>query len=122
MGWLLEQVRRFGWTVVWSLRGWRAAWASERSLRQWTLVNALSALAAFWLPLTSGERAVILGLGLGILAVELLNTAIETIVDHILPQPHPMAAKAKDCASAAVALAALAGGVAWCVALWRLYG
>ena len=59
----------------------------------------------------------ILALGLLVLAAELINTAIEEVVDHILPQPHPAAKKAKDCGSACVALAALAGGVAWAVIL-----
>ena len=63
------------------------------------------------------QRALILALGLVILAAELLNTAIEEIVDHISPGHHPFAKKAKDCGSAGVALAALAGGVAWLVIL-----
>lgn len=120
--WLGGECRRIGWTVIWSWRGWCAAWATEKTLRQWTLVNGLSAGAAFWLPLTNGERALILALGLLILACELLNTAIEEVVDCILPQQDARAAKAKDCASAGVALAALAGAVAWCVVLWGQFG
>jgi diacylglycerol kinase (ATP) len=114
---LAAEGRRFLNTVIWSLAGWRAAWASEKSLRQWTLVNLASAALAFGLHLTPGERALILALGLLVLAAELINTAIEEVVDHILPQPHPVAKKAKDCGSACVALAALAGGVAWIVIL-----
>ena len=104
-------------TCIWSLNGWRAAWASEKSLRQWTLLNVLSAALAFALPLSPGERALILALGLLVLAAELINTAIEEITDHILPDQNPVAGKIKDCGSACVALAALAGGVAWTVLL-----
>ncbi|MBL4927307.1 diacylglycerol kinase [Fuscibacter oryzae] len=114
---LAAEGRRFLNTVIWSWAGWRAAWASEKSLRQWTVVNLLSATLAFALHLTPGERALILALGLLVLAAELINTAVEEVVDHILPQPHPVAKKAKDCGSACVALAALAGGVAWAVIL-----
>lgn len=114
---LKGQVRRFVNTCVWSLQGWAAAWASEMSLRQWTIVNLLSAGLAFWLDLGTAERALILGLGLLILAAELFNTAIEEIVDHVMPGTHPFAKKAKDCGSAAVALTAIAGGVAWLVVL-----
>lgn len=121
LAWLKAEVRRIGWTTIWSWRGWTSAWATEKSLRQWTLANALSALAAFALPLEPGERALILALGLLLLAAELANTAIETIVDHILPDPHPAAARAKDCGSATVALTALAAGVAWLVLLWGLW-
>ena len=114
---LAAEGQRFLNTVIWSWDGWRAAWATEASLRQWTVINLLSATLAFALDLTPGERGLILALGLLVLAAELINTAIEKVVDHILPQPHPVAKKAKDCGSACVALAALAGGVAWAVIL-----
>ncbi len=110
-------MRRFLNTCIWSWQGWRAAWATEMSLRQWTIVNVLSALLAFRLDLTAGERGLILLAGLLILAAELFNTAIEEIVDHLSPDHHPFAQKAKDCGSAAVAVTALAGGVAWLVIL-----
>lgn len=114
---LAGEIRRFANTCIWSVQGWRAAWASEKSLRQWTLVNLLSATLAFTLDLTSGERALIVALGLVVLAAELLNTAIEEVVDLVSPGPHPRAGKTKDCGSAGVALAALAGGAAWVVIL-----
>lgn len=117
MEFLRGEARRFANTVIWSWDGWRAAWASEKTLRQWTILNIASAALAFSLDLTAGERAVILGLGLLVLAAELLNTAIEEVVDYISTDTHPRARKAKDCGSAGVALAALAAGVAWAVIL-----
>ncbi len=113
MSMIRSELQRFSDTVRWSWHGWRAAWATERSLRQWSVVNILSAALAFWLPLTAGERALILALGLLVLASELVNTAIEELVDTIFPGLDPRAKRAKDCGSAAVALTALAGGVAW---------
>lgn len=118
MNWLAGEAKRFSNTVRWSWQGWQAAWATEKSLRQWSLVNIASAALAFWLPLTPGERALILALGLLVLAAELVNTAIEELVDAIFPGIDPRAKRAKDCGSAAVALTALAGGVAWVVVLW----
>jgi diacylglycerol kinase (ATP) len=117
MQFLKAEARRLANTCIWSWAGWRAAWATEKTLRQWTLANAASAALAFALDLTPGERAVILGLGLVILAAELMNTAIEEVVDYISDQRDPRAAKAKDCGSAAVALAAIAAGLAWLVIL-----
>jgi diacylglycerol kinase (ATP) len=111
------EARRLANTVIWSRDGFRAAWATEKTLRQWTVANVLSAALAFSLDLTPGERALILALGLLILAAELINTAIEEVVDHISPCPDPRAKKAKDCGSACVALAALAAGAAWVVVL-----
>ncbi|WP_370207135.1 diacylglycerol kinase [Pararhodobacter marinus] len=119
--WLAAEARRFWGTCVYSWRGWRAAWASEKTLRQWTLANALSIAAALLLPLSSGERALIVALGLLLLAAELMNTAIETVVNQLSPQRHPLAAKAKDCGSAAVALTAIAAGAAWVFVLWGLW-
>lgn len=114
---LRAEARRFANTVIWSWDGFRAAWSTEKTLRQWTLANVLSAALAFALDLTPGERALILALGLLVLAAELINTAVEEVVDMISPAQDPRAKKAKDCGSACVALAALAAGVAWVVVL-----
>ena len=117
IGAIAAECRRLGNTVRWSWAGWRAAWRSEKSLRQWTAVNLISAAAALLIDLGPGERALILSLGLLLLAAELANTAIETLCDHVQPDRHPAAAKVKDCASAMVALTAIAGGVAWLAVL-----
>lgn len=114
---ITAHLRRLGNTFSWSLAGWRQAWVSELSLRQWTVVNILSAALAFILDLSGAERALILALGLMILAAELFNTAIEVIVDQASPERTLWAKKAKDCASAGVTLVALAGGVAWIAVL-----
>lgn len=114
---LRAEVRRLANTVLWSWEGFRAAWTTEKTLRQWSLANVLSAALAFGLDLTAGERALILALGLLVLAAELINTALEEVVDMVSPGHDPRAKKAKDCGSACVALAALAAGVAWVVVL-----
>jgi diacylglycerol kinase (ATP) len=112
-----EEIRRIGNTARWSWQGWCSAWAREKSLRQWTIVNVLSAGLAFSVTLTQGERALILALGLLVLVMELVNTAIEETVDYISEDHDPRAGRAKDAGSAAVAVAAIAGGVAWVVLL-----
>jgi len=120
IAWTRAQAARIWNTCVWSWAGVRATWASEASFRQWSLANGLSAMLAFVLPLSAGDRALILALGLLVLAAELINTAIEATVDLLSPDPHPLAAKAKDCGSACVALSALAAGVAWVCVIWGL--
>jgi len=114
---LRQEAQRLGNTCRWSLEGWRAAWESEKSLRQWTLVNAGFAVLAFALDLTPGERALVLALGLLVLVTELVNSAIEAAVDYISLERDPRAKRIKDMGSAAVAMAALAGGIAWLVVL-----
>ena len=114
---MAAELRRVWNTCLWSWQGWTAAWASEKTLRQWTIVNALSVGLSFCVDLSPAERAVIWGFGLLILAAELMNTGLEEVVDYISTATDPRAKKAKDCGSAAVALTALAGGVAWLVVL-----
>ncbi len=115
--WLKAEVRRIGNTTLWSWEGWVSAWAREKSLRQWTLVNVISAVLAFSIEMTPGERALFLALGLLLLAAELANTAIEEVVDYISEELDPRAKRAKDAGSAMVAVTAIAGGVAWLVVL-----
>lgn len=114
---IAAEARRVWNTCVWSWDGWTAAWASEKTLRQWTIVNALSIAASLMIPMTPAERGLIWALGLLILAAELMNTGLEEVVDYLSTATDPRAKKAKDCGSAAVALTAIAGGLAWVVVL-----
>jgi diacylglycerol kinase (ATP) len=114
---LMAELRRIGKTATWSWQGISQTWTREKSFRQWVGVNLASAVLAFVLPLTPGERGLILALGLLVLVAELVNTAIEEAVDYISEEHDPRAGRAKDAGSAAVALTAIAGGVAWLVIL-----
>ena len=103
---------------VYSWAGIRATWISEPSFKFWVFVNIISITAVFSLELTVLERAILLSLGLLILAAECMNTAVENVVDLVSPEYHELAKLAKDAASAGVALTAVAGGIAWlCVLL-----
>lgn len=117
LAWIAAELARLKNTALWSWQGWTASWQGEKSLRQWFLVNLASGALALWLPLTPGERALILALGLMILVAELFNTAIEETVDFVSTEHDPRAGRAKDAGSAAVAVTAIAGGLAWLVLL-----
>ncbi len=104
-------------TVIWSWEGWRAAWASEKSLRQWSRANLASILLALVLDLTSVERALVIGFGLMILVAELFNTALEDLVNRIDTAEHPLSKKIKDVGSAGVAAAAVTAGLVWLMVL-----
>ncbi|SMR81716.1 diacylglycerol kinase (ATP) [Aliiroseovarius halocynthiae] len=110
--------QRFWLRCIWSWAGWRAAWRTEPSLWQWTIVCVISCSAALWMDLTRGETALLLALSLLVVASELINTAIERTVDLVTREQHDLAREAKDTASAFVALTALAGGVAWAAVLF----
>ena len=117
---MLYFLKRLKWRVVWSWAGWCDAWRNEHSFRSWVWANLVSGGLALYLPLGVSERALILSLGVLVLAAELINTAIERAVDYISEDQHPLAKQAKDAGSAGVAVAALAVGVAWIVVIWGL--
>lgn len=93
------------------------AWRDEASFPQWVAANAVSAGLACLVEMSTAERALIIGFGLVVLVVELLNTGIEAAIDRIGEERHPLAQKAKDTACAAVALSAVTVGVVWVVVL-----
>lgn len=113
----MEFFRRLKLRTIWSWEGCVATFRSEHSFRSWVWANLASVILAFLLPLSPVERALILALGLLVLAAELLNTAIEDTVDYISTDEHPIAKRAKDAGSAGVAVTAIAAGVAWLVIL-----
>lgn len=108
--------KRLYWRCVWSWAGTRDAWVNEHSFRTWVWANLVSAALAIWL-LDGAERALILGLGVLILAAEAMNTAVERTVDLISEEKSDLARRAKDAGSAGVALTAIAAGVAWVAVL-----
>lgn len=114
---LRREWEKFRNRCIWSWAGWTDCWRNEDSLQQWIWANVISVGFALFLPLSFAERALILSLGVLILAAELMNTAIERTVDYISTEEHDLARRAKDLGSAAVAMTALAGGVAWVVVI-----
>lgn len=108
-----RQVERIRMRAIWSWEGFVHVLRTEGSLHQWLWLNAGSAVLALVLPLTAGERALILMGGIMVLAAECLNTAIERVVDDVSEARRPRAKQAKDAGSAAVAVTGVAVGVAW---------
>ncbi|MFB9221460.1 diacylglycerol kinase [Paracoccus cavernae] len=115
--WIKHELGRLKNTATWSWQGWLTTWRNEKSLRQWGVVNLISIILACLIDLDGGERALLIALGLLILVAELFNTAIEENVDYVSTERDPRAGRAKDAASAAVAVTAIAGGLAWVVIL-----
>ena len=88
--------------TMWSLQGLRAAWLHESSFRLEVCLLVLLAPVALWLGDDGVERALLLGSCLVVLAVELLNSAIEAVIERFGPEQHELAGRAKDMGSAAV--------------------
>jgi undecaprenol kinase len=99
--------------------GLAAAWRSERNLRIHAVVAAAVVVAGAALRLPPAAWAILfLAIAL-VVSAELLNAAVEAVVDLVSPDDHPLAKRAKDVAAAGV-LVAVAGAVAVgiCVAVW----
>jgi len=64
------------------------------------------------------ERALLLGSLLLVPLVELLNSAIEAVVDRFGGETHELSGRAKDIGSAAVLLSILLAAVVWGLVLW----
>ena len=90
---------------LWSLKGLRATWAVESSFRLEVYLFVLLAPTAVWLGETAAERAILIGCLMLVLIVEVLNSALEAVVDRWGEQQHELAGRAKDMGSAAVFLA-----------------
>jgi diacylglycerol kinase (ATP) len=123
--------RELAWRVAPSLwTSFKYAWAgvsyafqTQRNFRVHVVVGALAISLSVFLHLEAVELAVI-GLTIGaVLAMELLNTAIESVVDLTVKQNyHDLAKIAKDCAAAAVLISSLAAiGVAGTLILPKLF-
>ena len=86
----------------WSLQGLRAAWLYESSFRLEVYLFLVMGPLALWLGHTPVERVLLLGSCLLVLGVELLNSAIEAVIERYGPEHHELAGRAKDMGSAAV--------------------
>ena len=78
--------------------------------------------AAFWLGRTGVERSLLAGTCMLVLIVELLNTAVEYVVDRIGMDHHELSGSAKDVGSAAVLLSLVLTAVVWTLVAWDRFG
>ena len=98
-----------------SWAGLSAAFRHEYAFRQEVFLALLLIPLALYLGDTGIERALMIGAVLGVLIVELLNSALEAAVDRISLEHHLLIKRAKDMGSAAVMIA-----LANVIAVWAL--
>lgn len=99
------------------LEGLAAAVRHEAAFRQELLLAAVLVPLGLWLGEDGVERALLVGTVLMVLVVELLNSAIEAVVDRVSLENHELAKRAKDYGSAAVMIALATTGIAWLLLL-----
>lgn len=98
--------------------GLRAAWQNEAAFREEILLAAIAIPLALLLAKTGVDRALMMGSIILILIVEILNSAVEAVVDKASPEKNDLAKRAKDMGSAAVLLSLLNAVVVWACILW----
>ncbi|MCP4746845.1 MAG: diacylglycerol kinase [Desulfobacteraceae bacterium] len=114
-----QGVQRLAKATVYSFKGLKSAIVNETSFRQEILLCLILLPGAFWLGRTVEQRALLVLSCFLILIVELLNSAIETIVDRIGVEKNPLSGRAKDMGSAAVLLSLVAAGFVWVLIGWQ---
>lgn len=104
-----------------SAAGFKSAWQNEHAFRQEMVVFVIGSVIALLLKISAFEKLVLIGVLLFVLCIELLNSALEAVVDRISLERHPLSKNAKDYGSAAVCLAVLLAAGAWIVVLFNRF-
>ncbi|EEQ09485.1 Diacylglycerol kinase [Yersinia mollaretii ATCC 43969] len=105
-----------------SAKGLSAAWKNEAAFRQEAAVAIMAIILAFWLDIGAITRILLIGSVVLVIIVEVINSAIEAVVDRIGSEFHELSGRAKDMGSAAVFLAILLAIFVWITALWHHLG
>ena len=117
-------LRRLINATGYSMKGLRAAYQNEAAFREEVLLACVLIPPAFLLRLPAVETVLLIGSVLLLMLVEILNSAIEAVVDRIGSELHPLSGRAKDLGSAAVFIAMIILGATWLFiampALWSI--
>ena len=102
---------------VYSVQGLKHAWCSEHAFRQELMVSIPALCVAALLPVSILEKLALVFVLAFVLVVELLNSAIEAVVDRISLERHPLSKNAKDLGSAAVFVSVIVAALTWAAIL-----
>ncbi|MGO4378395.1 diacylglycerol kinase [Pseudoduganella sp. RAF53_2] len=104
-----------------SVDGFKSAWRNEHAFRQEMTLFTPAAVVAMLLPISAFQKLALIGVLVLVLIVELINSAIEAVVDRVSLERHPLSKNAKDFGSAAVLLSCLLAGATWAVVLFNRF-
>ncbi len=99
--------------AAWSMQGLTAAWLNESSFRLEVCLFMVFAPLGLWFGQTPVEQVLLVGVLLLVLAAELLNSAIEAVIERFGNELHELAGRAKDMGSAAVFVLMMNALMAW---------
>ncbi len=106
-------IKRILKAFIYSRDGFISAFKSEAALRQDLAVFAIFSIVAMCLNLVLWQKAVLISSLLFIVIMELVNTAVEVVIDRISPEYHELSKKAKDIGSLLVLLAFVNAVILW---------
>ena len=115
-------MRRLWRATLNSWSGLKVAARSEAAFREELVALALSVPLAFFITPLGWKRLALIGVILLLIVVELLNTAIEKLADHVTATHHPEIGRIKDMSSAAVGVALAIAGFTWLLAFAEWLG
>lgn len=107
-------------TFVYAFRGIGMAWKEERNMKIHTLAAFVALGCGFWFRIAAIEWVAVVFCICLVFSLEIVNAAIENLVDLVTPEHKPLAGKVKDLAAGAVLLAALGSVVVGCI-IFRKY-
>ena len=113
-------IKRVFSAFFYSIDGFRAAWRYVHAFRQELMIAIPGVMLALLLPVSRLEKLALIASLVLVLIVELLNSAIEAVVDRVSLDRHSLSKTAKDLGSAAVMLSFALALVTWCVVLYPL--
>jgi diacylglycerol kinase (ATP) len=108
-------IKRLINACIFSVAGFKATWTHEEAFRQEVIIFVVSTPIALWLGETTVEKLLLIGSVVLIMLVELLNSAVEAVVDRVGFEHHELSGRAKDIGSAAVMMS-----LAWVAVTWTL--
>jgi len=107
--------------VIWSMAGLKAAWKNEQAFRWEATIVLLMMPVGLWFGRTAVERALLIASSMLILITELLNSAVEAVVDRIGPERHKLSKRAKDLGSAAAFISMITAAVVWALIAYERF-
>ena len=109
--------KRINNAFFFTIKGFKAVWEHEEAFRQELLLFVVTTPLAIWLGETKIEQILLIGSLLLVLIVELLNSAVEAVVDRVGLENHELSGRAKDIGSASVFLSLTWAAVTWIIIL-----
>lgn len=117
----MNEIKRILKAFKYSKDGFVAAFRSEAAFRWEVVIFIIGTIVALVLPIGFLSRILMISVLVLVLLMELVNTAIEAVIDRIGPETHPLSKTAKDIGSLLVLIAFINAIITWAVIIWQYF-